>query len=317
MWRVLQKIGPQTSGGRCIRGGARRPTLTGCGEKAAPRPPPPPKLKPKTGVLTKGRQMAGIVCSNCGRAGHFFRECQEPVTSLGIIAYRRRGGGEACDWLLIRRRDTLGFIEIMRGKYELRDEAGIQSLIEQTTLGERARLCSLDFPELWRELWNGPASRRYRTEYEQARAKFEVLRAGEGGRRSLAVYCAEARTAWIEPEWGFPKGRRSSMETELACALRETWEEAGVRAADLHVLPGEPLVEQFVGSNGVAYRHRYWLAEAIEGLAVGVDPANPDQQREVSAVRWCGLEEAVGLIRPYNAEKRKILRAAAARVADV
>jgi 8-oxo-dGTP pyrophosphatase MutT (NUDIX family) len=199
----------------------------------------------------------------------------------------------------------------MRGKYELRDEAGIQSLIDQTTLDERRRLLTRDFTELWRELWNGPASRRYHTEYEQARAKFEVLR---GGRRLLAAACERSGTAWVEAEWGFPKGRRSSTETELACALRETWEEAGVRAESLRVLPGEPLVEQFRGSNGVAYRHRYWLAEAAAGLEVGLDPTNLEQQREVGAVRWCELAEALELIRPYNAEKRRILAVAAAAV---
>lgn len=256
--------------------------------------------------------VGGSSCSNCGRGGHFFRECAEPITSLGIIAFRRCGSsGSGKQWLMIRRRDTLGFIEIMRGKYELRDEAGIQSLIDQTTLGERRRLLTGDFAELWRELWNGPASRRYHTEYEQARAKFEVLR----GRRGLAAACERSATAWQEAEWGFPKGRRAAGESELACALRETWEEAGVVAEALRVLPGEPLTEQFRGSNGVVYRHRYWVAEAAAETEVGLDPSNMDQQREVGAVRWCGLEEAMELIRPYNAEKRRVLAAAAAAAA--
>lgn len=247
------------------------------------------------------------VCSNCGRPGHFFRECREPITSLGIIAYRRPAGSDTVQWLLIRRRDSLGFIEIMRGKYELRDETGIQSLIDQTTIVERDKLLTRPFPELWRELWNGPASRRYHQEYEQAKAKFDVLRSGIGGRRSLASYCEASSTTWTDPEWGFPKGRRSSGETEVACALRETWEEAGIPSTSLRIISEKPLVEEFKGSNGVCYRHRYWLAEAPGDLEVGVDPANPDQRREVGAVRWCAYNDALALIRPYNAEKKVVL----------
>jgi 8-oxo-dGTP pyrophosphatase MutT (NUDIX family) len=256
--------------------------------------------------------MSGSTCSNCGRAGHFFRECREPITSLGILAFRRPAGG--AQWLLIRRRDSLGFIEVMRGKYELRDETAIQTLVDQMTLAERVRLLTRPFAELWRELWNGPASRRYHAEYEQARAKFEILRVGGGGRRALASYCEASPTVWVEAEWGFPKGRRSSTETEIACALRETWEEAGIRPAELRLLPGEPLLEEFRGSNGICYRHRYWLAEAAADLEVRVDPGNADQQREVGDVRWCSLEEALRLIRPYNTEKRAVLQVAAARV---
>jgi 8-oxo-dGTP pyrophosphatase MutT (NUDIX family) len=258
------------------------------------------------------------VCSNCGKPGHFFRECSEPITSLGILAFRRtvtgqKRGIEGIQWLLIRRRDTLGFIEIMRGKYDLRDEEGIQVLIDQTTLTERQRLLTKPFNDLWIELWNGPASRRYHAEYEQAKAKFDVLRSGGntgGVRKRMEEYCAASGTAWLEPEWGFPKGRRSSMETELTCALRETWEEAGIESRDLHVLATvHPILEEFMGSNGVRYRHRYWLAESPSTLEVTMDPKNVNQTREVGAVRWTSTEEAYDLIRPYNMEKRSVLAA--------
>lgn len=252
------------------------------------------------------------VCSNCGRPGHFFRECREPITSLGIIAYCRPATGPT-KWLLIRRRVSIGFIEIMRGKYDLRDGiVGVQSLVDQATVAEREQLQTRTFADLWRDLWNGAASRRYHQEYEQAKAKFEVLR----DRGTLATACATSTTAWTEPEWGFPKGRRSSTETEINCALRETYEEAGVRREHLTIQDATtPLLEEYRGSNGICYRHRYWLAEAPATLEVRMDPANMDQRREVSDVRWCTLEEALELIRPYNVEKRAVLTTAASMVA--
>jgi len=247
-------------------------------------------------------------CSNCGRAGHFFRECREPITSLGIVAYK--GKGQDQEWLLIRRRVSIGFIEIMRGKYENRDTACIQSLVDQATVQERSMLLTKAFADLWRELWNGPVSRRYQAEYEQSKAKFDVLVA----RGTLIALCKASTTAWTEPEWGFPKGRRSSTESELACALRETWEEAGVRKQDLCVIDGPPLIEEYRGSNGICYRHRYWLAEAPATLEVRMDPTNLDQRREISDVRWCSMAEALELIRPYNVEKKEVLVAAMSRL---
>jgi hypothetical protein len=61
-------------------------------------------------------------CNNCGIAGHTFNNCKFPITSVGIIAYRYNLRGER-EYLLIRRKDTIGYIEFMRGKYSLNKNA--------------------------------------------------------------------------------------------------------------------------------------------------------------------------------------------------
>jgi hypothetical protein len=47
-----------------------------------------------------------------------------------------------------------------------------------------------------------------------------------------------------------------------------------------------------------------------------MDPANIDQQREISAVRWLPFDEANAVIRAYNIEKKQVLVAADACVRE-
>jgi len=224
---------------------------------------------------------------------------------MGLIIHKNTEDGPR--WLLICRRVSIGFIELLRGKYEVRDVAGIQTLIDQTTLDERRRLLTIPFDVLWRDLWNGPISRRYSVEFSQAKTKFELITTRDILRQAIRA-CA---TSWTEPEWGFPKGRRSASETEIACALRETFEESGVQPSDLRVQTEVgPLIEEYRGSNGIIYRHHYWLAHAPADLDVGM--MYTEQKREVSDVRWFSFDEAFARIRDYSVEKRRVLETAAA-----
>ena len=56
-------------------------------------------------------------CNNCNRNNHVYNNCRAPITSIGVIAFRCGESGP--EFLMIRRRDSFGFVDFVRGKYSL------------------------------------------------------------------------------------------------------------------------------------------------------------------------------------------------------
>ena len=79
-------------------------------------------------------------CNNCGKNGHVFNQCKRPITSSGIIAFRKRINTEEIEYLMICRKDSLGYIDFLRGKYPLYDKEYILTLINEMTLYEKQEL---------------------------------------------------------------------------------------------------------------------------------------------------------------------------------
>ena len=67
-------------------------------------------------------------CNNCGKTGHAFHHCKHPITSIGIIAYRSIE--DEYQFLMIRRKDTLGYVDFMRGKYPIYNKLYLQNIID-------------------------------------------------------------------------------------------------------------------------------------------------------------------------------------------
>lgn len=215
--------------------------------------------------------------------------------------------------LLIQRRDTLGYVEFMRGKYLVGNVDYIMSLFNQMTVSELERLEAYDFETLWNALWNNQISRQYRQEYEAALAKYNSLVAGgeDTHGKTLEWYIEHANREWITPEWGFPKGRRGNRESEISCALREFTEETGLDETQCNLVKNLlPIEENFLGGNRIQYRHRYYLAYCKQTTEVCIDISNTIMNREIGDIGWFTFEKAMGLIRPYNIEKRQILSTA-------
>lgn len=210
-------------------------------------------------------------------------------------------------YLLIRRRDSLGYVDFLRGKYSLSNTSYIATLLASMSGEELARLLVRPFDELWTNLWNAQNTRQFRLEYESAKRTFDSFRAtGDIAGKTLSRYVAEVPSTWREPEWGFPKGRRSSHETELACAAREFAEETGIPTKDLRIRAGfAPEREEYVGSNGIAYRHIYYIADCDKDATLNA--TNRVQTREVGDIGWFSFADAYLRIRDTNPEKRAVL----------
>ena len=93
-----------------------------------------------------------VYCNNCGRMGHQYHQCKLPITSYGIITFRINKKCEI-EYLLIRRKDTLGYVDFIRGKYPQNNIQHISNMLCEMTIDEKKNLYELEFKELWNNLW--------------------------------------------------------------------------------------------------------------------------------------------------------------------
>jgi 8-oxo-dGTP pyrophosphatase MutT (NUDIX family) len=245
-------------------------------------------------------------CNNCGNKGHVFYHCKHPITSVGIIVFRVNVLGVR-EYLLIRRKDTIGYVEFMRGKYNVYNKMYLTNIISEMTLDEKQRILTIDFNTLWKNLWGDDINTQYRGEEKISNDKFDSLSVGimsNEGEFSLKSLINESKSNWSETEWGFPKGRHNNQEKDLLCAMREFEEETGYSRLAINIINNLlPFEEIFTGSNYKSYKHKYYVASMKENehkLAAY-------QDTEVSKMEWKTYEEAIGLIRHYNLEKKEVL----------
>jgi 8-oxo-dGTP pyrophosphatase MutT (NUDIX family) len=245
-------------------------------------------------------------CNNCGKSGHLYHQCKIPITSIGIIVFRPSSNG--IQYLMIRRKDSLGYVDFMRGRYPIHNKEYLMNIINEMTLQEKNKLLNKKFEQLWSELWGEDVGIQYRGEEKTSREKMNILKQGVilGSNKLYYLHdlLEQSKTNWVEPEWGFPKGRRNYQEKDLECALREWEEETGYSRSQIKIINNlVPFEEIFTGSNYKSYKHKYYLAYMDDD-----EPMSEDFQRtEVSKIDWLSLQECLDSIRPYNLEKKEVI----------
>ena len=329
------------------------------------------------------------LCANCGKIGHEFRHCVDPITSFGIInvkilddinesllfkdkfrikkenqykltskkypfvkcyvsnniklynddqeVYKLDNDSVPYSdedhihkfkyyknkvlFLMVSRRFSLGFIEFIRGKYDVFNVGSIINLFEQMYDEEIRYIQHNDYDDILYYFLNRNSESKeivlnriyegkYSNEYCEAKMKFTMLANPVENDNtvpwSLSFYTKYIRPRWDKPEWGFPKGRRDKRhEDNLTCACREFEEETGYKKGDYSVLNKiEPIEENLIGTNGIHYKHIYYLSLnncEKDHLFTDFD------SYEIGDIKWFTYDEAINYIRDYHVEKKKIL----------
>ena len=255
-------------------------------------------------------KQTNVYCGNCGKYGHPYRRCLAPIISLGVILYKLENN--EIKYLLIQRKDTLGFVEFMRGKYNLENMVYINDIFSIMTADEHQKILNNDFDTLWNNLWMNKNLRKFHNEYASSKKKFNILKKGYDNGESIITFQSiidDCNIKWLSPEWGFPKGRRNIKENDLDCACREFEEETGYKKNQYKVhFDIKPIDELFSGTNNIRYKHIYYIAENLEDVSLKIDINNFSQVSEISNLCWFNFKDALANIRDYNIEKKNVLK---------
>jgi 8-oxo-dGTP pyrophosphatase MutT (NUDIX family) len=155
-------------------------------------------------------------CGNCGKQGHKYKDCYEPIISYGIILVKLDKGDklskvqidDICEvnnnimnnvigircmnnselnmfslnkdkvqFLLIQRKHTLGYSEFIRGRYIVDNIDGIIFLFQQMTPLEIDKISNSEFDTLWEEFWLDPEKKnKFPDIYSNAKMNYDLLK---------------------------------------------------------------------------------------------------------------------------------------------
>lgn len=276
-------------------------------------------------------------CTNCGKYGHIYKSCNQPITSIGILCFKLTKNlninykdiekyiskkyinidnynfrhidnllkidflKNKIKFLLVRRKHTLNYIEFIRGKYNYNDLEKLVNMFELMTPEEIDKINKNNFEYLWKNLWNKTYNcKLYQKEYLKSKNKFNRLKKNKKLEKLVKI-----QPLYNTPEWGIPKGKRNNQESNINCAIREFYEETNIKKSDYIILNNlYSLEEKYKGTNGKEYKHMYYLSISNSDLKI---PDIYETNYEIGDIGWFTWEETIKLFRSYYKSKIELI----------
>ena len=242
------------------------------------------------------KKKENIYCNNCGKHGHIYKKCYEPILSYGIICLNLNNNDidEFCISKYkfpnnIQQLKNICILKYIQKNISCNNKKDLDIYEDKISNNIQAlmvrRKQTYNYIYLIRGLYNielesiiKSINLLTKTEYENILTKeFDELwkeifnnKTTEYNRAKehfnlLRTYIIpqikhRINIIYDYPEWGFPKGKRNNNESNIECAKREFEEETGLNESNYTLLDRLfPLIEMVKGSDGVNYKHVYYI----------------------------------------------------------
>ena len=267
------------------------------------------------------------LCLKCGIQGHTNKSCKNEVTSYGVIAFKYgdpffekgrmypfhqvqclnhytpplpnniQSNSDEILFLLVERKDTIGFLNLIQGNYpdlDIHKNKKLIKYVSELTCEEREKITQFSFDELW----NIAGSER--RDYIKAKEKWNKL--------NLIDILSLSACLYQEADYIMPKGRLKYGETVEECAIREFCEETGYIKSDIELTTIPYYEERFIGTDGKKYKNVFFVAKVKKHSLVTTRLGEDiNQMKEVRNIGWFNMDDCKTIMRSYHIEKIKIL----------
>jgi hypothetical protein len=232
-----------------------------------------------------------LFCINCGKTNHKYNNCNDPITSYGLICYY----GDKI--VLVRRKYTFAYIDFIMGKYDVNNIKYLTLLFSRMTRKEIDNILKkLDFDLLRDSIGLNNYTRYHKQEYENSKLKFAYIKNLHiiedicyiidqiFGTEFINILISNneyklknnefkvskelinkikklinTKKIYDEPEWELPKGKRNDKESNINTAIREFVEESNLTNIIVYknIIP---LEEELTAISNNRYKYVYYLS---------------------------------------------------------
>lgn len=206
---------------------------------------------------------------------------QKKTQSYGVIAvklfdYKLR-------FLVIQKRNTYEFVDMLRGLYDPNDDKSVIRLLEGMTFQERTWIALLPYDVICHVTW---LTTEKFSSYQNGQAKLETLRSKKNFDELINTPVYKQET-----DWEFPKGRKAKIaEKEYECAIREFCEETGCEQIQL-LKEVDPVTVDFIGTDYRKYSVTYYFAYCFDKPFSHLKANKRQQACEVMKTDWISKKE--------------------------
>jgi 8-oxo-dGTP pyrophosphatase MutT (NUDIX family) len=238
-------------------------------------------------------------------------------TSYGIaLARYNKNANNNVEILLIKKRYTYHFFELVMAHYKKGDTKYIKHMFDNMSYSEKMDIMSMQFSRMWHRIYfsdperfynivdvyknanfaNTPIEQRHSESeqykiYIEKKNKFEKSFLKDGGKKIRTLINQSIDSKVI---WEMPKGGKNANESNIECAIREFYEETSIKSSKYMILYDvPPLVDSFV-DNDIIYKTVYYMATLREGndnFKPYINYRNFSQVTEVEEIKWVSLAE--------------------------